>query len=632
MRKHVLTILCLLALLGGGLARAAEPAAAWAPVKDGMLTRWAAEVAPDKALPEYPRPQMVRQDWQNLNGLWDYAILPVRETQKPAAFQGRILVPFPVQSTLSGVKKTITPEDRLWYHRTFSIPAAWGNKRVLLHFGAVDWQCAVWVNGKRIGEHSGGYDSFSYDITSALNPGVEQEMLIAVTDPNDTAPIPRGKQVLKPGGIMYTAVSGIWQTAWLEPVPQASIASLKITPNLNAKSVSVCVKGLETAAADEVEIAVLDGGKTVASGKGSVDKEITIAIPDPKPWAPGTPFLYDLSVSLKRSGAEADAVTSYFGMREIALRKDEKGINLLFLNGKALFQHGPLDQGWWPDGLYTAPTDEALKFDIEETLKMGFNMARKHVKVEPERWYYWADKLGLIVWQDMPSGDKGIRNNQPDLQRTPESAQIYEREYKALIETHYNHPSIVMWVPFNEGWGQFDTPRIVKMTKELDPTRLVDCASGWTDRGVGDVYDMHAYPGPNMFDVEPARASVLGEFGGLGLPVEGHLWVIGRHWGYRDMKDVKDLAEHYASLISALKVYAARGLSAAVYTQTTDCEGEVNGLLTYDRSVNKIGAEALAAINRAIYEVKSDPTAPKPTPPPMPEPPARPKKAKAKKK
>ena len=487
------------------LSQTATLHAAWAPAGDQIMTRWAKDVSPDKPLPEYPRPQMVRENWQSLNGLWDYAIVP-KDGSRPDSFQGQILVPYPVQSALSGVKKTVSPEESVWYKRAFAVPAAWEGQRVLLHFGAVDWQATVWVNGTQVGDHRGGYDPFTFDITSALKPNGLQEIVVSVWDPNDSGAIPRGKQVLRPSGIMYTAVTGIWQPAWLEPVPQTSIRALKITPKLDDSLVSLMVTGQGTDASDTVGVEVLEGGNSVAKGQGGVGAEIPIAITNPKLWAPGSPFLYDLKVTLNRGGKAIDTVSSYFGMRKIEIKKDEAGVNRLFLNGKALFQMGPLDQGWWPDGLYTAPTDEALKFDIDETLKMGFNMARKHVKVEPDRWYYWADKLGLLVWQDMPSGDRPWKGEPPPTGRrgsarpsnkllASDAYDIYEREYKAMIESHYNHPCIIMWVPFNEGWGQYDTPRIVEWTRQMDPTRLVNNASGWTDMKAGDVADMHSYPG-----------------------------------------------------------------------------------------------------------------------------------------
>ena len=563
---------------------------------------------------------MVRKDWQCLNGLWDYAIVSTNVERTPA-FQGEILVPYPVQSALSGVRKTISPEETLWYRRTFSVPPAWKGQRVLLHFDAVDWQTTVWVNGTKVGEHQGGFDAFTYDITGILNEAGPQELLLSVWDPNDAGAIPRGKQVLKPGRTRYTAISGIWQSVWLEPVPQSSIRSLKITPNVDANEISLTVYGQNLESSDLVAVEILDSGRVIAKEQGKANTEIHCQIKNPKLWAPGNPFLYDLKIMLQRRGKAIDHVSSYFGLRKIEIKKDSAGVNRIFLNGQPLFELGLLDQGWWPDGLYTAPTDAALKFDIEETLKMGFNLARKHVKVEPDRWYYWADKLGLLVWQDMPSGDRPWRGEMPATGRRPairsadkllsrETYDIYTREYQSLIENHFNHPCIIMWVPFNEGWGQHDTLRIVELTRHLDPSRLVDNASGWFDMESGDVTDLHKYPGPGMNPLEEKRASVLGEFGGLELLVQGHLWESSQQAGFRNilMANSGDLARHYADLISAVKTYVARGLSAAVYTQTTDCEGEINGLLTYDR-INKIGADKIARINRPVYQVKSAPDA-----------------------
>ena len=426
---------------------------AWAPVEDQLMTKWAKDVSADHALPEYPRPQMARKEWQNLNGLWDYAIVP-RESGRPADFQGQILVPFPVQSALSGVKKFLSPTNSLWYRRTFTVPVSWAGRRVLLNFG-VDWQAKIWINGINVGEHKGGYDPFSIDITDALNVSGDQEILVSVWDPNDRGSIPHGKQVLHPGGITYTAISGIWQTVWLEPVGKASIASLKITPDVDDSLVSVIVNGLDTHYMDTAQVEVLDGERIIAKGQGKLGQAINLKIDDVKLWAPGSPFLYDLKVRLQSNGEVADEVTSYFGMRKVEIKKDEAGLNRIFLNGKALFEFGPLDQGWWPDGLYTAPTDEALKSDISETLNMGFNMTRKHVKVEPDRWYYWADKLGLLVWQDMPGGDRPARNIPGQKRRSgggrdgndrllaDDTYEIYQREYQAEIETYYNHPCII---------------------------------------------------------------------------------------------------------------------------------------------------------------------------------------------
>jgi len=573
--------------------------AEWQPAKGPLLTRWAKRVSPGKVHREYPRPQMVRKNWQNLNGLWDYAIVS-KDRPQPDTFDGQILVPFPVESALSGVMKHVGEENRLWYKRTFEIPRKWKGQRVLLHFGAVDWDTTVWVNGTQVGTHRGGYDPFTFDITDVLNDAGRQEVVLSVWDPTNAGYQPRGKQVKKPRGIWYTAVTGIWQTAWLEPVPEAYIKSIRIIPDIDSKSVHITV-ACPDAAGYSVELEARDGWFTKARGKGRSGEEIVLNIKKPKLWSPDSPFLYDLKITLSKDERVIDRVSSYFGMRKIEVRKDEKGINRLFLNNEPLFQFGPLDQGWWPDGLYTAPTDDALKYDIEVLKKLGCNMLRKHVKIEPARLYYWCDKLGLMVWQDMPSGDKYIGGRDPDIQRSPESARQFQAELTAMITTFYNHPSIIMWVPYNEGWGQWDTPRIVDLIKKLDPTRLVNNASGWSDRGVGDVHDIHSYPGPASPPTEENRAAVLGEFGGLGLPVKGHTWQDEKNWGYRSYKTREDLTDAYVVLIDNLRSLIGDGLSAAVYTQTTDVEIEVNGWMTYDRAMIKMNAKKAAAANKRLY-------------------------------
>ncbi|MBN2579638.1 MAG: glycoside hydrolase family 2 [Pirellulales bacterium] len=580
---------------------AAISAAEWRPVEGTLSTRWAKDVSPENVLPEYPRPQMVRPEWKNLNGLWDYAIRPC-DAARPEKFDGQILVPFPVESALSGVKKPVGEENRLWYCRTFDVPEAWRQGRVLLHFGAVDWETTVRVNGKEMGTHRGGYDPFTFDITDALIPGERQEVVLAVWDPTDAGHQPVGKQVRKPAGIRYTAATGIWQTVWLEPVPRQSVAGLKIVPDVDRGTVSVAVQttGVDRDRQCSVVVVARDDENEIARAHGPADKPVELNINQPRLWCPEAPFLYDLTVSLESSGKRLDEVTSYFGMRKIAVGKDAQGVNRLLLNGKPLFQYGFLDQGWWPEGLYTAPTDEALRYDVEMTKKIGMNLIRKHVKVEPARWYYHCDRLGLLVWQDMPSTDGFIRGKDPDLKRPVEAADQYRTELRAMIDLCRNAPCVVMWVPFNEGWGQFDTKGITRWIKEYDPTRLVNSASGWTDRGVGDVNDVHAYPGPKMAPVEADRASVLGEFGGLGLPLEGHLWWNKKNWGYRNMKTRAELAKAYGKLMARLRPLVEKGLAAAVYTQTTDVEGEVNGLMTYDRAVLKIDAEKLRKMHETL--------------------------------
>jgi hypothetical protein len=576
----------------------------WQPANGPLKTRWAKDVSPEKALPEYPRPQMVRKEWQNLDGLWDYAIT-AKAAARPTAFDGQILVPFPIESALSGVMKMVSETNRIWYRRTFSIPSAWKKKNVLLHFGAVDWDATVFVNGKEIGSHQGGYDGFSFDITSALKKG-ENEIVVSVWDPTDAGPQPRGKQVRKPHGIWYTPTSGIWQTVWLEPVAKTHISSLKITPDVDAGTVKIDIAAEQLPKGAFVEVSIFDG-KNQMNGQTLQTNSFVVQIPRAKLWSPESPFLYDLKISILKHGGHGDVideVNSYFAMRKIALGKDAKGNQRMLLNNQPVFQFGPLDQGFWPDGLYTAPTDEALRYDIEMTKKLGFNMARKHVKVEPDRWYYWCDKLGLLVWQDMPSGDKSAPWTAPtgfdgkEIQRTPESVAIYEKELKAIINDRYNHPCIVVWVPFNEGWGQFETVRILNLAKQLDPTRLIDGASGGNNFPAGDIIDHHQYPGPGAPPLVKDRAMVLGEFGGLGLPLPGHTWQQEKNWGYRSFSDQAGLTDAYIKLARALFPLAEeQSLSAAVYTQTTDVEVEVNGLMTYDREIVKVDLEKVREAN-----------------------------------
>ena len=599
-------------------------AAEWKPAESRLLTRWAKDVDPANPLPEYPRPQFQRDTWQSLNGLWDYAITD-KKSGVPEKWDGQILVPFAIESALSGVGKKVGPDQVLWYRRTFSVPdtAAWKDHRIQLNFGAVDWACSTYLNGKELtwGQHTGGYDPFSMYLDMPgvdLKRGGENELVVRVSDPTDGSYQPRGKQVNKPEGIWYTSVTGIWQTVWIEPVPMRPIARLKITPDVDYKSVQVEVlAGLENKepAKAKVRVEVLEGDKVVALAEGMTERglvTLNIPIPEPKLWSSDNPFLYDLKVTrvntvdaTRNYGYEV--VHSYFGMRKIAMQKDAKGINRLHLNNEPVFQFGPLDQGWWPDGLYTAPTDAALKFDIEITKKLGFNMARKHVKVEPDRWYYWCDKLGLLVWQDMPSGDTNAPwdpvggHDNTEMTRTQKSSDNYNKEWKAIMDALHNHPSIVMWVPFNEAWGQSNTVAVTKWTMEYDPSRLVNCASGGNDFPVGHVVDVHRYPGPFLPKLNADRAVVLGEYGGLGMPVEGHTWLDKGNWGYRSF-DTKDaLADAYDQLAYQLPEMIAGGLSAAIYTQTTDVEVEVNGLFTYDREVSKFDEARMRATNLRVY-------------------------------
>ena len=556
------------------------------PAAAPLITMWGRSVHPENVLPEYPRPQFVREEWLNLNGLWQYREA-VEDDPPPfgRTLPGSILVPFPIESALSGVMKCA---DRLYYRRTFSLPSAWSGKRVLIHFGGVDWEARVHVNGTKAGTHRGGYDPFSFDITELLKPGTEQELLVGVYDPSDSGDQARGKQVRKPGGIWYTSTTGIWQTVWLEPVGATSLVDAVITPDLAGASVKVLPEVRGNVDGVTVRVNAFASGTSVATAEGKPGAPIRLTIAKPRAWSPEDPFLYDLEITLLRGGKQIDGVTSYFGMRSIGIARDAQGRQRILFNGSFVMQTGPLDQGFWPDGLYTAPTDDALKYDIEMTRTLGFNMTRKHVKVEPARWYYWADRLGLIVWQDMPSA-----NN-----KTPEGRAQFETELGRLVAAHRNHPSIIMWVVFNEGWGQYDTGRLAGRVKQIDPTRLVNSASGWTDKGAGDVLDIHSYPEPKSPKPDSARAIVLGEFGGLGLAMPGHTWKK-EHWGYRGMSDAEQLASKYEEFMHAVHMMKVEtGLSAAVYTQITDVEVECNGLLTYDRMIVKPAIGRIAAANR----------------------------------
>jgi hypothetical protein len=567
-----------------------------------LVTRWAAEVT-DNPLPEYPRPQLVRENWQNLNGHWEFQIAN-KDAQQPNNFSDKILVPFPIESDLGGVQHSLSPTETAWYRRTFKVDTGWKGERVLLHFGAVDWHTQVWVNGKQVGEHQGGYTPFSFDITESVDFDKENQLLVSVSDPTDAGTQPRGKQVRQPEGIWYTPISGIWQTVWLEPVPRAYVRGLNILTDRKQGTVTVKVDAVDASENSTVKVAVKAEGKTVASREQSADQEIVIKLKDVRLWSPADPFLYDLDIQLIDDGKTVDSVASYFGVRSIELGKDQNGLTRIFFNGEPLFQYGPLDQGYWPDGLYTAPTDEALKYDLDVTKQLGFNMVRKHVKVEPARWYYWCDKLGLIVWQDMPSG----ATNAPwpadgsEIERTPESAAQFRQELKDMVDALHNMTCIVIWVPFNEGWGQFDTVAVVDWLKHYDPTRLVNAASGGNDFECGDIKDDHFYPGPGAPPAEVKRAAVLGEFGGFGLPLKGHTWQQEENWGYRSFETPEQLTVAYTDAVAKLRPLVESHLSAAVYTQTTDVEVEVNGLMTYDRAVIKPNVKAVLEANLALYE------------------------------
>ncbi|MFT2009584.1 glycoside hydrolase family 2 protein [Pontibacter sp. 13R65] len=616
MRKYYYLFLSVMFLLWHG-PLSAQKASGWRPVEGKIMSPWAEKVNPANPLPEYPRPQQVRDNnWQNLNGLWEYAILPkAQQTTQPTAFEGTILVPYPVESALSGVGKTVGAEQVLWYRRQIQVPSKLRRRNLLLHFGAVDWQCDVYVNGKKAGSHQGGYDPFTFDITPHLNNMNQQEITISVWDPTDDGPQPRGKQVKKPESIWYTPVTGIWQTVWLEAVPSTYIASTRQTPSVDAGTVTVMAEVQQAQANDKIRVSAWDGKKKIAEQEVAANAEAVLKLTNPTLWSPKNPHLYDLQVAVVRNNKVVDQVKSYFAMRKISMEPDANGIQRMLLNNEFVFQFGPLDQGWWPDGLYTAPTEEALKFDIEKTKEMGFNMIRKHVKVEPARWYYHCDRMGMLVWQDMPNGDwgqfwennPGIEGRGGDMERNPESEQIFRTEWTAIMDALHNFPSIVVWVPFNEAWGQFKTVEITEWTMQRDPSRLVNSASGGNFHPVGHIIDLHNYPDPAMPRADlfgQKQILVLGEYGGLGLPVEGHTWQQKDNWGYQSFKSAEELFDRYKSFIDRLEQLIPRGLSAAVYTQTTDVEIETNGLITYDRKVIKVPAEKLKQVHSKLYNPK----------------------------
>lgn len=584
--------------------------AQYAPAGDSLKTRWASEVTPENVWQEYPRPQMYRLYWENLNGLWDYAIRPKGENNI-GEFDGKILVPFCVESSLSGVQKYVGKDNELWYQREFDY-TLYGKEHLLLHFGAVDWDCDVWVNDIKVGSHTGGYTPFTFDITQAVKKK-GNVLKVRVWDPTDEGEQPSGKQHVKPHGIWYTPVTGIWQTVWLEVVANETyIEDLKIIPDIDNQTVTVIPEIVNASRDIKVKVEVYaknarGRNKIVSKGRSINGETVEVAMPDDAIlWSPDNPFLYGVDVSVYKGNKLVDYVISYFAMRKFSTAKDENGIVRLMLNNEPIFMFGPLDQGWWCDGLYTAPCDEALKYDIQKTKDFGYNMIRKHVKVEPARWYCHCDLLGIIVWQDMPSGGRGpgwVTDRYFDGSlscRTPESAATYKKEWKEIIDYLYSVPSIGVWVPFNESWGQFKTPEIVEWTKSYDPSRLVNPASGGNHYPVGDILDLHNYPQPDMYFYDASRANVLGEYGGIGRKIEGHTWVPEQGWGYVEYDTEEKVTDTYVEYANILLNLIPRGFSAAVYTQTTDCEVELNGLMTYDREVVKLNEERIREINLKI--------------------------------
>ena len=620
---------------GQSLNPSSATGGAWQRKTGPLLTQWAKDVSPTNALPEYPRPQMVRKDWLNLNGVWEFAITPKETPNPPDRYDGQILVPYPIESALSGVQRALLPTQRLWYHRKFTVPQQFLNGRLLLHFGAVDWETEVWVDGKNLGRHLGGYDAFSYELTKIITSAGEHDIVVGVTNPVDTSWQPHGKQTLHPAGAAYTASSGIWQTVWIEPVPISSIDELILTPDLKTGTLRITVEArLSPKSPLTVTATALEGATHAAITTGVIGDEfaspevqenlvhfykatmawtssdLTLIIPQPKAWSPDSPFLYNLDVQLKDAdGQVVDEVTSYFGLRDVALAKDSRGRNRIFLNGRPLVMAGVLDQGYWPDGIYTAPTDAALRFDLEAVKKLGLDAVRKHVKIEPQRWYYWADRLGVLVLQDMPSSQSG--DPFTDLPASPEAAAQFWTEFQQMIEQHLNHPSIITWIDFNEGWGQHDTRLIAQRAGQLDPTRLIDEASGFPWHGGGAINDQHG----GVANAFPKMAGIDSETCGYGLLTPGHDWP-GKMWATNTYDPAtggmtqgridrlypiddatkawytKNMADFFSGVIAD---GPRLGSSGTCKVQLTDLENEGNGLLSYNRAVWKVDPAAVAA-------------------------------------
>ena len=569
----------------------------WAPAGDKIKTRWASTIDPENVWPEYPRPQLERKDWLNLNGLWQYSVGNIND-ESPGAYEGYILVPFPIESSLSGVMKTFTKDNSLWYYREVEIPNTWNGKHILLNFGAVDWRCEVYINNQKVGEHTGGYTHFYFDITSYLQSGKNQ-FLIKVVDVSDTVYSnwgkyqPVGKQSITPNGIWYTPSSGIWQTVWLEPVSEQYFEKLEINNDYYNKQVKVTFK-VPNDAKLPVDFTLKFNNQVVGQTRGTSNEEISIILSDAnfKPWSPDEPNLYTIEANLlSNSGAVLDTISSYTAIRVVESKKDSNNILRIFLNNKPIFNMGPLDQGYWPDGLYTPPSEEAMIYDIQVLKDFGYNTIRKHAKTELFRYYYYCDKMGMLVWQDMPSGnvdgsgswDNSHMDGGSDTQRTQQSKDNYYKEWGEIIENLKFFQSIIIWTPFNEAWGQFETEAVVDYTLTFDTSRLINAASGGNHRACGNFVDIHSYPGPNYFLKYEPLINVIGEYGGLGLEIKNHTWK-GDNWGYEVLKDKRELTDRYIEFMKTLINLVPQGISAGIYTQTTDVEGEINGLITYDRA------------------------------------------------
>ena len=577
----------------------------WCPAGNKIKTKWGKNLDPKKVWQEYPRPQLERKQWLNLNGIWSYSITDIN-SQKPDNFDGEILVPFSIESSLSGVMKSLNEKQILWYYKEFEIPDNWKDKNIIIHFNAVDWICELYINDNKIGKHSGGYSEFSFDITKNIKEG-KNKILLKVFDPSDKGYQAVGKQTLNPNVIWYTSISGIWQTVWLEPVNEIYIKKLEINNDYDKKEIKINVK-LNLDEKLPLEVSLLFKDDELMKLKGFSNSEIVFNIPDNHfhPWSPKEPNIYSFNINLFDNNQKIiDSIVSYTTLRKVEQKKDKNGIYRIYLNNKPLFNMGTLDQGYWPDGLYTPPSEEAMIYDINKLKELGFNTIRKHIKIEPYRYYYYCDKIGMLVWQDMPSGDR--QNNKweflklnagDDVNRSEESKNNYYKEWSEIIDNLKFFQCIIVWIPFNEGWGQFDTEKVVEFTKKQDSTRLINAASGGNHRICGNFLDLHSYPHPAQYLKVDNLINILGEFGGLALDIKGHTWKED-NWGYKTCKSKEEVTEKYEEYINLL-INSFKSFSAAIYTQTTDVEIEINGLITYDRAEIKVIEQRIKAANEKI--------------------------------
>ena len=577
----------------------------WCPAGNKIKTKWGKNLDPKKVWQEYPRPQLERKQWLNLNGIWSYSITDIN-SQKPDNFDGEILVPFSIESSLSGVMKSLNEKQILWYYKEFEIPDNWKDKNIIIHFNAVDWICELYINDNKIGEHSGGYSEFSFDITKNIKEG-KNKILLRVFDPSDKGYQAVGKQTLNPNVIWYTSISGIWQTVWLEPVNEIYIQKLEINNDYDKKEIKINVK-LNLDEKLPLEVSLLFKDDELMKLKGFSNSEIVFNIPDNHfhPWSPNEPNIYSFNINIFDNNQKIiDSIVSYTTLRKVEQKKDKNGIYRIYLNNKPLFNMGTLDQGYWPDGLYTPPSEEAMIYDINKLKELGFNTIRKHIKIEPYRYYYYCDKIGMLVWQDMPSGDR--QNNKweflklnagDDVNRSEESKNNYYKEWSEIIDNLKFFQCIIVWIPFNEGWGQFDTEKVVEFTKKQDSTRLINAASGGNHRICGNFLDLHSYPHPAQYLKVDNLINILGEFGGLALDIKGHTWKED-NWGYKTCKSKEEVTEKYEEYINLL-INSFKSFSAAIYTQTTDVEIEINGLITYDRAEIKVIEQRIKAANEKI--------------------------------